>query len=179
MGATAPPPVQATSEEARGGRGIERVAGRDDEAPVEPVGHMAGDQRERDGRKEAGEPDEAEREGAVGEVVDEPADRDRLHLLGQPRRDAHAGEQREVAMTEDGQARSSSFFIWAGHCNAHCAIVSTKGRRLASVISHRPDPRPVLCFLSVINRAAGTLFPANLLGQEAQQRGVETFRRSR
>src|SRR3954451_7082678 len=127
----------------------------------------------------AREPDKAECEGALGDVIDEPADRDRLHLLGQPRRDPHAGEQREVAMTKDGQARSSSFFIWAGHCNAHCAIVSTKGRRLASVISHRPDPRPVLSFLSVINRAAGTLFLANLLGQEAQQRGVETFRRSR
>jgi len=78
------------------------VTGDDDEAAIEPVGDMARHQRERNSRQKAGESDEAEREGAMGEVVNKPTDSHCLHLLGHPRRDPHAGEEREVAMAKDG-----------------------------------------------------------------------------
>ena len=97
-------PRDDAGEQAERGRRVQAEAEADDQAPVDVVGDVARDERERDRRHEGGEADEAERERTAGEVVDEPADRDRLHLLREPARDARGGEQREVARAEGGEA---------------------------------------------------------------------------
>ena len=46
------------------------------------IDDLPGDQRKRERRQELHQPDQAERHGTPGEIVDQPADRDRLHLVG-------------------------------------------------------------------------------------------------
>ena len=58
------------------------LADADDRAPVVAVGDMARDQHEQRGRDELGQPDEAEIERIVGDVVHLPGHRHRLHLQG-------------------------------------------------------------------------------------------------
>src|SRR5579864_3223763 len=64
---------------------------------IEPIGHLAGGKREQEHRQELTEADEAKRERGVLDVVDLPADRDRLDLRGERREKPARYESREVA----------------------------------------------------------------------------------
>ena len=59
-----------------------RIAQAVEAAAVVAVGDMADQKPEHHHREELHEADEAEVEGAAGQFVDLPADRDRLHLIG-------------------------------------------------------------------------------------------------
>ena len=77
----------------------DHLADAHDHAPVVAVGDMARDQHEQRRRNELGQPDQAEIERIVGDVVHLPADRHRLHLQGDG-----AGDPRHPieARTADG-----------------------------------------------------------------------------
>lgn len=66
-----------------------------------PVGDVAREQQERDGRKELREPDKPEIERAAGQRVDLPADRDHLHLQADIGEGAHTPEQHERPVMAD------------------------------------------------------------------------------
>ena len=68
------------------------------EAAIEQIGDLADDDREPHHRHELGEPDQAEVEGVVGELVDLPADGDTLHHVGAVGEGARAPEQHERGM---------------------------------------------------------------------------------
>jgi hypothetical protein len=97
----------------RSGRGKERERGRrdalhepapaDDAPPVAAIGDMTDDEHQRDRGQELREPDEAEVERAPGELVDLPAHRDGLHLVGEYRADPRKPVLPERAMLENGR----------------------------------------------------------------------------
>lgn len=64
----------------------------------EKIGELTGGQRQQDHRHELGEPDPAEIQRAVVELVDLPADRHRGHLRAEAHEDQRDPEQREVAV---------------------------------------------------------------------------------
>ena len=66
------------------------------------VDHLAGEERQRERRQELHEPDETQRQRAAGEIVDQPADRDRLHLVGGIRGGACDEQKPERAMKKRG-----------------------------------------------------------------------------
>ena len=78
----------------------QREADEKDGAPVVAVGDVPGDQGKPDRRQERREADQPERQRAVGDVVDQPADRDRLHLHRAGGENADGKEENEVAMPE-------------------------------------------------------------------------------
>ena len=82
----------------RGGQRLDHLAGADHDAAVVAVGDLADHEAEHHHREELHEPDQAEVEGAAGQLIDLPADRDRLHLIGGVGRGARApiGDERAV-----------------------------------------------------------------------------------
>ena len=67
---------------------------------LEPVGGVAGDENQQRRRQELHQPDHAELEGAAGEVVDLPADRDRRDLAGEARQASRQQEEQERPVPE-------------------------------------------------------------------------------
>jgi hypothetical protein len=63
--------------------GITGVAEKNKFAPVVAIGSMAGNEKEKYPGKKLGQANETEVQGALGEFIDLPADRDRLHLCGE------------------------------------------------------------------------------------------------
>ena len=74
--------AERAEREGRGGQRLDDLAGADHDAAVVAVGDVADHEAEHHHGKELHEADEAEVEGAAGQFVDLPADRDRLHLVG-------------------------------------------------------------------------------------------------
>jgi hypothetical protein len=98
-----------------GGRERRRGMGDEhDQAAVESVRDVAGDEHERERRDEGGKPDEAEREGRAGEVVDEPADGDVLHLQRHDREQPRGAEEPEIARAERGVAGAVTHAVAGG-----------------------------------------------------------------
>ena len=67
---------------------------------LEPVRRVAGDEKQQRRRQELHQPDHAEMEGAAGELVDLPADRDRRDLAGEARKAARQQEEQERSVPE-------------------------------------------------------------------------------
>ena len=74
----------------------------DDPAAVVGVGHMAGDEREDSEGGEGGEARDAQRDGAAGQLVQIPADRDGPHLEGDSRQVAVGDPVAEIPEGEGG-----------------------------------------------------------------------------
>ena len=74
--------AERADRECRGGQRLHHLAGADHEAAVVAVGDLADDDAEHHHREELHEADQAEVEGAAGQLIDLPADRHRLHLIG-------------------------------------------------------------------------------------------------
>ena len=87
---------------------------RGDEAAVEQVEQLPGDHRHRHDREELHQPDEAEIERIVGQLVDLPADRDALHHEGAVAEGARAPEQHERAMARQALGGGSVGHSWIG-----------------------------------------------------------------
>jgi hypothetical protein len=77
---------------------LAQLADGDDEPTVEQIGDLADDDREPHQRQELHQPDQAEIEGIVGELVDLPTHRDALHHVGAVGEGARAPEQHERAV---------------------------------------------------------------------------------
>jgi len=88
---------RAARERERGQRLAYLTSG-DDDAPVEAVGDLADDHRQDHQRHELHQPDQAEVERIVGELVDLPADRHPLHHVGAVGEGARAPKQHERAV---------------------------------------------------------------------------------
>ncbi len=87
-------PALGAADGQRGdGGSLDELAGANDEPPLIAVGDRAHDEREGDHRNELHQPDQAEIEGAVGQLVDLPANRHHHHLEADGRRYARAPEQ--------------------------------------------------------------------------------------
>ena len=71
-----------------------------DRPAARPVGDGAAQEAEREHRQVAAEADRAEQRGAAGEVVDQPAERDRLHPEADVRDERAAPEESIAARTE-------------------------------------------------------------------------------
>ena len=67
---------------------------------LEPVGGVAGDENQQRRGQELHQPDHAELEGAAGDVVDLPADRNRRDLAGEARQAARQQEEQERPVPE-------------------------------------------------------------------------------
>jgi hypothetical protein len=94
------PALQGAEREQGGTNRLDHLAGARNGAAVEMIGGLADRQRQHDDGKELHQADQAEVERIVGEVVELPADRDRLHLVGAAGRGAGAPEQHERAMAQ-------------------------------------------------------------------------------
>ena len=99
--AVAAQPAAETAERQRGGGArLGRVTHHDDEAAITAVRHLSDDERQRDGRDELHEADEAEVERAAGEAVELPSHRDVLHVQRERGQHPRAPEEREGRVTE-------------------------------------------------------------------------------
>ena len=74
-------------------------------APVVAVGDLAGDQHEHRHRQELHQPDEAEIEGAAGQRIHLPGDRDAHHHEAERREGARAPIEHEWPVAQDGVRR--------------------------------------------------------------------------
>ena len=92
-------PIAVKTSSATAQSAFDRDADRHDGAAAKAVGDRAGDEHEQQRRKELREADEAEVERIAGQVVDLPADRDRLDLHGEAR-----GEPRQPVFHEGARA---------------------------------------------------------------------------
>jgi hypothetical protein len=79
------------------------------------VGRLADQRRQRNDRDELHQPDQPEIERAAGELVDLPADGDRLHLVGPGRRGARAPIERKGAMLAQARRGGQDGFGGCGH----------------------------------------------------------------
>src|SRR6185437_92358 len=81
--------AQQGGDQNHGGQRVSTLRAAHDQAPVVAVGGVADQQRQHDRRHELNEPDQAEIERAVGQLVDLPADGHSQHLIahggGEPR----------------------------------------------------------------------------------------------
>jgi hypothetical protein len=74
------PAAGRAEQEHAGSQRLDALTDRRDAPPVVAVGHLPDDERQREHRHELRKPDEAERERAVRERINVPADRDRQDL---------------------------------------------------------------------------------------------------
>src|SRR5262249_20123631 len=111
--------------------GFHALTEADDAATVEAVGDVAGEKTESEGGHELGETDQAERQRAARQVIDLPADRHRLHLIGDRRRGAHRPERRQGRMA--AQRNGRALFRWR-RCR-HAFAQPSKGSRTSTVSS--------------------------------------------
>ena len=64
------------------------------------IDNLSGDQSERERRHELHQTDQTKGEGAAGQIVNQPADRDRLHLVGGIGGGARGEQKPERAMVK-------------------------------------------------------------------------------
>ena len=107
------PALQGAEREQGGADRLDHLAGSGNGAAVEMIGGLADHQRQHDDGKELHQADQAEVERIVGEIVELPTDRDRLHLVGAAGRGAGAPEQHERAMAQQRRLRRQRI-----HCSA-------------------------------------------------------------
>ena len=133
---------QLVEEKAEASQRRHRVAHHQHGAPVEPVRHVPGHEGEADRRHEPREPDQAQRQGIAGQVVDQPADRHVLHLDRQARGEARDEVELEIAVAERRPAVAArlgrSHPAKAGRGLPSRAIV-----RITPLSSARPFSRPM------------------------------------
>jgi hypothetical protein len=89
----------AASQEQRG-QCFDELAQLHDALALEAVGRVAGNKYQQRGGKKLHQPDHAEIEGAAGQVVDLPADRDRADLARKSRQAARPQEEQERSVRE-------------------------------------------------------------------------------
>ena len=75
------------------------------------VGDVSRRQDQQHERQELRKADQPEVERVARDLVDLPADGDRLHLHGQRREEARREEEREVAIAQDGEPRSGAWVM--------------------------------------------------------------------
>jgi hypothetical protein len=92
--------ARAQQREQQGRATLDELAQADDTAPVVTVCDMTDDEQQRDRRQELREPDQAEVEHASRQRVDLPTDGNRLHLVGEYRRQPRDPEARERRVVE-------------------------------------------------------------------------------
>ncbi len=126
---------QDEDEEQAGAYALHRLGRAQHLALVETVGDVAGGQREDEHRAELAKTDETERESRMRDVVDLPADRDRLYLEGDRHDETDGGEYVEVAVAIDRgrDVRHGGHGARLGAC--------VKRRRAAAAIRRARCPR--------------------------------------
>ena len=85
---------------------VSRIARPQHLAPVEAVGRMAGNQKQQNARKKLRQPHEPQVERALGDVINLPSHRNRLHFDRGHNEEARNLKQHEVRMRK-GDASSS------------------------------------------------------------------------
>ena len=98
-----PAPDRASRRQRQAAQAFDRQRGHHDIAARKAVDGVAGDEREAGEGHELHQPDEAQIECAVGQRIDVPADRHRLHL---PRRRAEKRTVRKRRTSQGGGSRS-------------------------------------------------------------------------
>ena len=113
----------------RGGAAFGDLAHHQDEAMVVAVGDVADEQRQHQHRTELREAEQAEIEGAAGQLVELPADRHHQHVERQDRRDPAEPVEREGAMR--GTASSVGAAVRSG--GAQLRLAASPGLALPHV----------------------------------------------
>ena len=100
------PEPAAEAAERQGGvaGGLRQLAGDDDEPAIAAVRHLSDDQRQRDGRHELHEADEAEIERAARQRIELPADGDGLHVQREGDQHPRRPEERERGISDSRRA---------------------------------------------------------------------------
>jgi hypothetical protein len=132
-------PAPGDQEQAQRGQGAQNVADDKDQPPVEPVGDMAGEEREPDRRQEGDEPDQAQSQRIAGKVVDQPADRHVLHLHRDAGQEPAREEEREVAVLERHPS-GTTFRCRLSLALRHAPELTARGR--FPILHRRTPPLP-------------------------------------
>ena len=129
------PAARGADREQERGERLAGLADGGDDAAVDEVEHLAGDDRHRNQRKELDQADEPEIERVAGEIVDLPADRHALH---------HEG-----AVGEGARHQNSTNERWRVRCVELAAgsdiELSSRRGRACHRKSGLPDLRHFMC----------------------------------
>ena len=94
------PALETAESQTRRGERLDNHANLEDDAPVESVGDVAGDQHQQERRNELREADKTEVERAAGQRIDLPTHADGEHLIRDHRGDPRKPIQNERALRE-------------------------------------------------------------------------------
>ncbi len=97
MGKTVRESAQRVEEQQGRAHAKSRIAGHQQFSPVERIRRVPRDKKQQDARRELGQAHQAQVERPLGDFVDLPADRDRLHL--------QSGNDQKTSQLVEGKVR--------------------------------------------------------------------------